>query len=177
MRIFRTVGAVFLFISLSISSACHKDEDLGRGIDLAFRQTLEIPAGIGVFDVHHFYLYNIPTRYADALSQASISPDEVLRVITTKGNLAGLFGDANLDFVDRVSLRVFKDDPTNYLEIAYRDPAPVDPGNTMGLIPSLSDSKQFFKEERVNFDLVFWLRKTTQESTPLQLDLNLRVGY
>lgn len=177
MHFFRIAVTIFCFIGAGIFSSCNKEEDLGRGVDIAFRQTLEVPAGIGVFDVHHFYLYNIPTRYLDAIDQVGVSPDEVLRVITTKGNLSGLFGDANLDFIDRVSLRVFKDDPTNYLEIAYRDPAPVDPGNTMGLIPSLADSKQFMSEERVNFDLVFWLRKTTQESTPLQFDLNLRIGY
>jgi|1048.fasta_scaffold00159_11 hypothetical protein len=177
MRHIQTLVIAFLAIILGITSACNKEEDLGRGVDLPFRQTLEIPAGIGVFDVHHFYLYNIPTRYSDVLSQVGIGPDQVLRVVTTKGSIAGLFGDANLDFVDRVSLRVFKDDPTNYLEIAYRDPSPVDPGNTIGLIPSLSDSKQFFNEDRVNFDLVFWLRRTTQESTPLQLDLNLWIGY
>jgi hypothetical protein len=167
------------FLGLAALSAlhCKKDDDLGRGVDLVYRRNLEIPAGLGVFDVHHFYINNIPTNYTGTLDLAGVNPADVTKILTTQGTLTGTFGDANLDFIDRVSLRVFKDDPNNYLEIGYRDPAPVDPGNTMGLIPSLADSKGFFSEDRVSLDVVIWLRRTTNESTPLQLDLTLRAAY
>lgn len=168
---------LLLFLCVAVVTGCKKDNAPGRGVDLLFRQTFEIPAGIGVFDVHHFYLKNIPTNYTSTLGLSNITAADIVRVITTQGSMNGTFGDANLDFIDRLSIRVYTDDPNDYLEIAYRDPAPIDPGNNMGLIPSLSDSKDFISAEKVNFDIVFWLRRTTTETTPVQLDLTMRAEY
>jgi hypothetical protein len=162
---------------LMLTSNCHKNEGPGRGIDIDYRQTFEIPAGIGVFDVHHFYISGIPTKYAATLAQSNVKEADITRVTTVEGSIVGLFGDANLDYIDRISIRAFDSDPNNYLEIAYRDPSPVDPGNLIGFIPSLSDSKGFFSGDRFSLDIVIWLRKTTPETTPVQLDLKMRAEY
>ena len=162
---------------LMLTTNCHKNDGPGRGVDLTYRQTFEIPAGIGVFDVHHFYISGIPTKYTATLSQAGVTNTDISRVTTIEGAITGLFGDANLDYVDRISIRAFESDPNNYLEIAYRDPSPLDPGNTIGFIPSLSDSKNFFSKDKFSLDIVVWLRKTTQETTPVQLDLKVRAEY
>ena len=168
----------FFFVLLfSLFLSCNKSDDPGRGVDLVFRKQFEIPAGLGVFDVHHFYLRDVPTHFASTLALANITADQVARVTTTEGNLSGVFGDANLDFIDRVSVRVYTNDPADYLEVGYRDPAPIDPGNAMGLIPSLADSKEFISAATVNFDVVFWLRRTTTEVSPVQLDMTLRALY
>jgi len=160
-----------------VSISCHKNEGPGRGVDLPYRQTFEIPAGIGVFDVHHFYISGISTKYNATLGLANITDADVTKVTTLEGTIAGIFGDANLDFIDRISIRVFETDPNNYLEIAYRDPSPVDPGNFIGLIPSLSNSKEFFSKDKFSLDIVVWLRKTTQETTPVSLDFKMRAEY
>jgi hypothetical protein len=167
------IGAGLVILSMS----CNKDSGPGRGQDISYRQTFEIPAGIGVFDVHHFYITGIPTKYAATLALANLTDAEVTRVTTIEGTISGLFGDANMEYIDRISVRAFITDPNNYLEIAYRDPSPLDPGNQIGLIPSLSDSKGFFNGERFSLDIVIWLRQTTQETTPVQLDLKMRAEY
>ena len=167
---------LLLFV-FTLFLSCKKEEDV-RGIDLNYREVFEIPAGIGVFDVHHFYIKNIFTRFESTLAQGNIKTEDILRVLTVEATMAGQFGDANLDFVDRIALRVFNnDDVTNYLEIAYRDPSPIDPGNLIGLIRSLVDSKSYFNTDRFGIDVVIYLRRTTNESTAVQLDFKMRAAY
>jgi hypothetical protein len=170
-RLFRMI----LLLAVPVWFGGCKEEGPGPGVDLVYRHTFEIPAGIGVFDVHHFYIDDFATRYEATLAQSNKTPGDITGVITVEGAFSGAFGDADLRFVDRISIRAYtNNDPTNYIEVAYRDPAPLDPGNVIALIPSLSDSKEFFKNDRISFDIVLWLRETTQEFTPVQLDLKVR---
>jgi hypothetical protein len=170
-----------LLLSLLLCSmllAGCREEGPGPGVDLVYRHTFDIPAGIGVFDVHHFYIENFQTRYEGTLDQSGKTPADIAKIITIEGALSGQFGDVDLRFIDRISVRAYPDnDPTNFIEIAYRDPTPAEPGNTIALIPSLSDSKEFFEQERVSLDIVLFLRQTTQEVSSVQLDLKMRATF
>lgn len=169
---------IFLVLSLLVFTNCNREELFTNYTDIVYRQYFDLPAGIGVFDVHHFYMPGIPSKYAESLLNANIKKEDVTKVLTTQGSISGLFGDVNLEFVDRVSIRAFADgDPTNYIEIAYRDPSPINPGNAIGLIPSLASSQEFFSAETVNLDIVIYLRATTTENVQMQLDLTMRAGY
>jgi hypothetical protein len=181
MKKIQPTAATRLFCSILLVFGaflgCRKEEP-AAGIDFVYRHTLEVPAGIGVFDVHHFYIQDVPTRFAATIGQEGKTAADILQVINIEGQLGGLFGDENLDFLDQVSIRAYTNgDPTNYVEIAYRDLVPSDPGRSVGLIPSLSDSKVFFEKNLVSFDIVLWLRRTTNEVTPLQLDLRMRATH
>lgn len=168
---------LFLLLPL-ITWQCRPDEGPLQGVDLVYRQTVEIPAGLGVFDVHHFYLDNIPTQYLNVLAQTGVDTSQIVQVRCIEGSIAGQFGDANLDFIDKISVRIYKhNDQFNYLEAAYRDPAPNNPGNYMGLIPALTNLEEFMPASKFGIEIVLWLRRTTTESTPLQLDLKLRAEY
>lgn len=150
-------------------------ENQGPGFDLIYREQFEMPAGIGPFVVHHFYLRNIPTRYQQLLTQQGKTDADVTGVVTVQGNLSGVFGDANFNVVSQVSIRVFQEnDPDDYIEVAYREPVPLEPGNNLGLIPTLADSKRMVSESRMSIDVVIWLRSTTQDNIPVQLDLQLK---
>ncbi len=168
-------NAFFLSIlCMACLLGCDKDNNR-PGFDLVYRKQFEIPAGIGVFDVHHFYLRNLPSRFAESLIAQDKTAAAITGVITAQASLTGVFGDANLNFVEQVSVRIYQEsDPTDYVEIAYRLPVPLEPGNRLDLIPSLADSKRFVQNERFSLDVAFWLRRTTRESTPLQLDLQLK---
>lgn len=145
---------------------------------MIYRQNFTIPAGIGVFDVHHFQLKNIPTRYQQLLEQHGKTDADITGILTARAALSGIFGDANLQFVEQVSVRVYDEsDPTDYVEIAYRQPTPLDPGNALPLIPSLADSKRFMTGTRFAVDVVLWLRNTTQEESDVRLDLDLKATF
>ncbi len=170
---------VFWSLLLLITStfSCRK-EDQAPGFDMIYQQEFTIPAGIGVFQVHHFYLKNLATRYEQYLSQHGKTDADVTGIITSQGVLNGVFGDANLNFIDQVSLRIYDEaNPSDYIEIAYRQPVPLEPGNSLALIPSLADFKRLMTGSRFSMDVVFWLRNSTGQETDLRLDLQLKATY
>jgi len=167
-----------LLITLFAVCGCHKDRDLGPGFELAFKQEFNIPVALNVFEVHHFQLLNVPTNYAASLLQANKTDADVVGILTSKGNLGGIFGDADLSFIEKMSVRVFDDsNPDDYIEVAYREPAPLDPGNNLPLIPTLADCKRLLTGSRFNIDVVIWLRKTTLTDTDVRLDLQMKAQY
>ena len=112
---------------LIISTFSCRKEDQAPGFDMIYQQEFTIPAGIGVFQVHHFYLKNLATRYEQYLAQHGKTDGDITGVITSQAVLNGIFGDANLNFVDQVSLRVYDEaNPSDYIEIAYRQPVPLE---------------------------------------------------
>lgn len=168
---------LLLFGSGLMGFSCNKDDQI-PGFDLMYQQDFIIPAGIGVFDVHHFQIDDIPTRYQQSLDLHGVADSVVTGILTAQATLGGVFGDADFSFVDQVSLRVYnKSNPNDYIEIAYRLPVPLDPGNTLPLIPSLADAKRFLKASRFSLDVVFWLRNTTQDETSVRLSLTMKATY
>lgn len=155
--------------------SCKKEDNLAPGFDLYFQQNFSIPAGIGIFDVHHFQLRNIPSNWAQYLDQHSKTTEDIQRVITAEASLTGIFGDVNMGVIDRISLRLYDESaPNDFVEIAYRDPTPLDALNSLPLIPSLADSKRFFTNPRFSADVVIWLRNTTAEVSDVRLDFRMR---
>ncbi len=169
---------MILVPAILLGSSCNKVNDQAPGFDMIFQQEFYIPAGIGVFDVHHFQIENIPSRYQQYLDQHGKTDADITGIIASQVTLGGVFGDADFDYVDQVSLRVYdKSDPTDWVEIAYRQPVPLDPGNNLPLIPSLADAKRFFKNSRFSLDIVLWLRNTTQQETQTRLDLQMKATF
>lgn len=171
MRLFSIVGLCLLTLL-----SCRKEEEI-PGFDLFYQRDFSMPAGMGIFDVHHFFIRNIPTQIEEQLTRNNLTQADITKVLTTKASLDGVFGDANFDFIEQVSVRVFdEDNPANFLEIAYRQPVPLQPGNTLPLIPSLADSKKFFQASRISLDVAVMVRKTSVQETLTRLSLQMRVG-
>ncbi len=158
--------------------SCQKDNNVPPGYDMVFQQPFTIPAGIGIFDVHHFQIRKIPSNWGQYLDQHGKTDADISGVITSHASLGGIFGDADLSVIDRISVRVYDEsNPNDYLEIAYRDPTPLDSGNVLPMVPSLADSKRFFSATRFSADVVIWLRRTTTEISEVRLDLTMRAKF
>ena len=171
-------GLLFMAASAVLGLSCQKDDGLAPGFDMVFQRTFTIPAGIGSFDVHHFQLKNTPSNWQQYLDQHGKTEAEITGVITSRASLGGVFGDADLSVIDRIYFRIYDDsNPNDYLEIAYRDPSPLDPGNILPLIPSLANSKRFFTNPRFSVDVVIYLRQITQRDSDVRLDLTMRATF
>lgn len=173
---------VFLVLTLLclllMGFSCKKEDGLAPGFDMVFQREFSIPAGIGVFDVHHFQLKNIPSNWEQYLLQHSKTAADITGVVNASASVGGIFGDVDLSVVERISVRIYNEsNPNDYVEIAYRDPAPMDSGNVLPLIPSLADSKRFFSTSRFSADVVIHLRRTTQEQSDVRLDLTMRATF
>jgi len=164
-----------LSLMLFAGFSCKKEDNLAPGFDMFFQQSFSIPAGIGIFDVHHFQLRNIPSNWAQYLDQHGKTAEDIQRIITVEASLTGVFGDVNMGVIDRISLRLYDESsPNEFVEIAYRDPTPLDALNSLPLIPSLADSKRFFTKPRFSADVVIHLRNTTADVSDVRLDLRMR---
>lgn len=161
-----------------ISVSCNKDRDTGPAFDMRYQHDFTLPAGIGPLVAHHFYIKDVPTRYQQLLTQAGKSDGDVFEIITSSASLDGIFGDADFGLVERASLRVYEgSDPTDYQEVGYREPVPLNVGNSLGLIPTLENVEGVMKGSRFSMDLVVWLRATTQQETETRLTLNFKARY
>lgn len=174
---FHRFWIIFPLLTLFFLS-CNKQEEVRPGFDMLYQQQFFIPVGLNDFQVHHFQFTNIPTHYEQSLSQSGKTDEDITGVITVKAALTGIYGDVNFDYVDQISLRVFdQSNPNDYLEIAYRYPVPLDPGNSIALIPSLADARRFFTQSRISFDVVVSLRKITTEESEVKLDLDMKATF
>lgn len=158
---------------------CKKDDGLGPGFDMIFREEFSIPAGLSTFVVHHFYFENVPSFYQNLLAENQKTDGDITAILPTKSVLSGVFGDASFDFAEEVSAKVYlPSEPTfNPVEFAYRYPTPLDPGNQLDLIPGTQDVKKFLSKDRFAVDLSFRLRKTTVEETTVRFDFQFKATY
>lgn len=170
---------LFLFSLMAFAGfSCNKDDGVAPGFDMVYQREFSIPVGIGVFDVHHFQLKNIPSNWEQYLIQHGKSASDIKGVVSAEASIGGVFGDVDLSVIDRISVRVYDEaNPNDYVEIAYRDPAPLDTGNVLALIPSLADAQRFFSNPRFAVDVVIWLRRTTQDLSDVRLDLTMRARF
>jgi hypothetical protein len=170
-------GGLFALVlfSLMLPLSCLKERELGPGFDMDYVEEFTIPAGIGNFQVHHFYIRDIASRYQAILDQQGKTDADITSILTAEASLNGVFSDADYALINQVSLRVFEEGkPDNWVEIAYREPVPTDPGSRLDLIPTLANSKSFFSKTRYSLDVVIYLRGTTQVETQTRLNLKMR---
>jgi hypothetical protein len=172
------INQVFLVLALlSLGLGCKKD-DLGPGTEILYRKDFQIQAGLGTFVVHHFYLNNVASNYAATLTAENLTDAQITAVTNISGELSTVFGDGNLDFVHRISVRVFPEgEPFNYIEVAYRDPTPLTIGTNLGLIPSLADAKSILRKDRFGIDIAIETRNLTSETIPVRIDLKFKATY
>ncbi|MEQ1747409.1 MAG: hypothetical protein ABMA02_18405 [Saprospiraceae bacterium] len=172
---FTVFGLAALYLLGFVS--CKKD-DISPGFDMLYQQEFFIPAGIGPFVTHHFYLKNITTRYQTLLSQSGKTAEEIVAILPVQASISGIFGDANFALVEEASLRVYQEsDPTGFIEVAYRFPTPIEPSNTLDLIPSQANAKKIMTQDRFSIDLALRLRGTTTDETPVRLSLQMKATY
>jgi hypothetical protein len=168
---------MLFFVFFTILS-CKKSEEPRLGLEMPYQVEFTIPAGIGAFDVHHFQIKNIPTRYDQLLAQANKSDADIVAIKTLEAALGGIFGDADLSFISQASVRVYQEtDPNDYIEVAYRDVTPLDPGNQLPLFPSLANFKRLMNGPRFSVDVTLWLRRTTETDTDVRLNMKLNAEY
>jgi hypothetical protein len=169
---------IYFLLTLCLFLSACKKEDTSQGFDMTFRQEFVIQPGLNVFSVHHYYLKSLPSRYTQLLAEHNKTDADILRIEPTQINLSGVFGDANFDFVEEASVRVYlESDPTDYLEFAYRYPVPLETGNNLGLIPGLANVKRFLSQDRYSVDVSLRLRNTTTEEIQARLDWVLKAKF
>jgi hypothetical protein len=165
----------FWFFLMVFSTLSCKKDAVGPGFEMLYRRDFEIQAGLSPFVVHHYYLNNLSSSYISSLTAQGMTNESIKKVNNITGELSAIFGDEKLDFISRISVRVYKEGKQNeYTEIAYRDPAPISIGATLGLVPSLANVKETMQESRFGIDVAIETRYITTATVPVRLDLKMR---
>ncbi|MBU6342070.1 MAG: hypothetical protein KGS48_11305 [Bacteroidetes bacterium] len=167
-----------LFLLSLLGVNCHKDDSNQPGFDMDYHLDFVIQAGLGTDVEHHYYIKNIPSKYLTYLSQYGKTDADISKIFPSAVVLNGTYGDANYRFIDQAVLRVYlESEPNDLIEAAYRYPAPMDPGNTLALIPNQPDVKRILSSSRFSIDIGLRLRNITQEETNAHLDMTFRAYY
>ncbi len=165
-------------VLLFFSGSCNKDNDSGPGFEMIFQENFYIPPGLSPFETHHFFRENIQSRFQQYLVQNGKTEDDIESILLEQGSLTGQFGDAQLEFIQEISVRIYDGiDVSDYIETGYRQPVPFDAGNTIGLIPTLANTKRFIADNRYGIDVVLRIREIPQIESEVRLDLKLKAKY
>lgn len=155
--------------------SCKKD-DLGPGFDMQYDRDFAIPPGSTPLVVHHFKM-DIPSAYQQYLSAHKLQDADVRAIVASQASLTSL-DNVDLSFIEQMYIRVYKDDsPSDFIEIAWRQPVPGDTGQTLGLVPNEPNVKEYLIEQRFKVDVGMMLRRTTQEEIPVRMRLQFRASY
>jgi hypothetical protein len=71
--------------------SCVKDNGVAPGFNMLYRQDFFIPVGISEFQVHHFQLQNISTRYLQYLDEHNKTDADITGVITSRIRTSALW--------------------------------------------------------------------------------------
>ncbi len=151
---------IILFGILSLVS-CRTDD--APGIDMIYFEEFRMQAGLNPF-VTHFYEFTIPTRVDFFLDNDVERVDRITNSFARLTNTEG----ASYDFVESVIVNIIDTETGNAFEAAFREDIPFDTGNTLDLIPSLVDFKDYLTGDLFTLQIRIRLRA----STPFSIERN-----
>ncbi len=135
----------------------------------------EILPGLNTFDTHIYTISPIPTRYEEYLDQSGRSDDEVIAIEAKSGQLASIFQDINLDFVNRVSIFIFDPfEPDNKIEFFYMDPVVYGDKTVIRLFPGIADISEWAKQEFIGVEIRLDYRQISPTFFEMEFDFELR---
>ena len=102
--------------------------------------------------------------------------DDVDAIVPQSAVLRGIFQDVDLDFIHRVSVRVFDPfDPNDNLEFFYLDPVPFRGKTAIQLFPGIADVTAWFEAPYFGVETRLDYRQVTPTLITMRLEFTMRV--
>ena len=152
---------------------CGKDETIL--FQMKYNEEFEIPAGLNTFETHHFLIRNITTNYDNLLNTFGREDSEVTTIKPQNARLDAIFSSAEYDIIREISIRVYKDNPSNFQEIFYMDNVPLNTDGDLNLIPTLVEVQDKLTSESFNVDVAIQFRQTPTQFIESRLTLEFAV--
>lgn len=140
-----------------IVSSCGKDDIIL--FEMEYTEDFEIQAGLNSFETHHFLIKDISTNYNNLLQTFDQTDSQVSNINPQNARLDALFSSATYDIIREISVRIYKDDVTNYKEIFYIENVPLNTGGDLNLIPTLVDVRDILSGDSFNIDIAIQFRQ------------------
>lgn len=135
-----------------------------------------IQPGLNTFETHIYQVSPLASVLDANLSARGYSRADVDAIVPQSAILRGVFQDVDLDFIHRVSVRVFDPfDPGNNLEFFYLDPVPFRNKTAIQLFPGIADVTQWFDAPYFGVESRLDFRQVTPTLVPMRLEFTMRV--
>ena len=165
---------IFL-LGLLVVVSCNKDNrtelfELNHFVDF------DIPPGLNTFDTHFFVISPLTSVYDVKLAAVGLTDDQVVAIEAKDAYLSGIFGDVNLEFIQRISVYIFDPfNPADKIEFFYLDPTPFRSTTSWRLFPGIADISEWVDADFFGIEVRLELRDVSPTFIPMRLEFDLRV--
>lgn len=164
-------NAFWLLLLFVITSLQCKKDTIGN--DVNYNIDYEIPAGIAAFP--QTWVIETPTVSDNKywLDKFGIDRAKVKSVEVKYIHLAILNSNDNFAFVERAFARIFSTAKPSAIEIGFNENVSNTQGNTLDLVPNLTEVQDYFLGDRFTLQT----RLQARYSTTAPLQVRLSVGF
>lgn len=166
----------FLF-SLVLITGCTKDRLPVRFQMAYLNKTIEIPAGLNVFQTHYFTIHNINSQIDAYLDAENITVSDINSILPRSCTFTNISSNGSYNFIDEVLIRIYDPaEPELKYEIFYNDIVNINAGSSITLFPNENDVKAFLTSDDFTLEIVLWrLRDSPTEFINTRVDLRFDV--
>ena len=173
MKIINLHTFLLVIAASTLVAGCQKDQRT-EVFEVPGVMDFTIDAGLNTFDTHFYILSPYISAFPSRLEDFDLKPEDIISVEPKSAELASVFRDENLDFIERISLRLFKlDDPQFNREIFYFDPVPFQKKTVLRPFPGLSNVKEIVENQFFGIELRLDYRLVPQRSIDMRLEFLL----
>jgi len=174
------MNRISLFLILAsfgvLLNGCGKDTN--KKFTLRLDTNFDVPAGLNVLDAHYFIIRGLLTNYSSIINKNTIPAGAQIRLEPERASLEDLFNQTDLDFIDKISVRIFtNDNPTDKPECFYLENIPLNVDNYMDLFPTSFDANPFLESPEINVEVKITLKRNSGSQSNLHLTLDFKGNY
>lgn len=161
---------LFLAINTLLHWQCSKEL---IGFEMSYRKDFprDIPASASTILSHNFIIDNIDSNVKNFFTNNNVTEKEVLRIVPRFAKISAKFSDADFAFVNRAIIYVYPvGDPSNKIEVFYREDVPINTGVFLNLNAGLADVKSIINAEKFTVEVRLDVRGQPSRNIETQLD-------
>lgn len=164
--------AIIFFACFLIS--CEKEVPIKYEVRLDGE--FEIPLGLNTIETHYILVRKVPTFFIYNAQRFNADTSSITNIQASKGLLRAKFGDAEFDFVERISVwAVSIKNPNLKREMYYLDFNPLNTREELRMLSSTSELKQIMKEEFIDIEIRLNLRRFPSSNIRTVIDFGYAV--
>lgn len=165
---------LFILVLPLLFFSCKKDPNVLFEMNYP-NNDFAIGAGLSPFEVHYFTLFNIQTGADSLFNFYNVDMSEVTQIQPRTARLSSIFASSDYNFINKIEIRIFEDDPDDYDVIFFRDDVPFDTRRDLDLVPNGVDVQNYLTGRRFGIVLRMELRDISPEFLESRLNFSFSV--
>jgi len=150
-------------------------------LEVSNQTDIQLLAGQGVIATHYYTNFDVPTLWESHLNSSGLNIDSVGDIVANRATLSAIFGE-DLNFVDRVAIYAYPNDPTAYqndqlegVEIFFQDMVQFGNKTEVQLFGNLTVLNDIITEDKMIIEIRLNFRSITPSNIELRLNMDFSV--